>query len=144
MRHVIQQWGILGPTSHKHQYWFDVKWLIIQNWDWPFHPWVSEVLFHLWIWSEPLFQIRVTVKNQIRITNSVDPNETAHDEPSHQDIHCLHRYPYRSTGFERVNEKYRLHKAFQDDTSSVSKMVAYNYVCQAVQCRQRYARFLAE
>ena len=24
--------------------------------------------------------------------NSVDPDETAHYEPSHLDLHCLHRY----------------------------------------------------
>ena len=43
---------------------------------------------HLWIWSEPLFQIGVSVKNQNRMANSVDPDEMAHYEPSHQDLHC--------------------------------------------------------
>ena len=28
----------------------------------------------------------------IRIANSVDPDETAHYEPSHLDLHCLQRY----------------------------------------------------
>ena len=27
-----------------------------------------------------------------RIANSVDPDETAHYEPSHPDLHCLHKY----------------------------------------------------
>ena len=26
------------------------------------------------------------------MTNSIDPDEMAHDEPSHLDLHCLHRY----------------------------------------------------
>ena len=37
---------------------------------------------------------RVSVKDQNRTANSVDPNEMAHDEPSHLDLHCLHRYMY--------------------------------------------------
>ena len=32
------------------------------------------------------------IKN--RMTNSVDPDETARYEPSHLDIQCLHRYMY--------------------------------------------------
>ena len=53
-------------------------------------------------------------KNQSRIANSVDPNETTHYEPSHQDLHCLHRYLVWSTGLkgERV-------KAFKAGKSSV-------------------------
>ena len=31
-------------------------------------------------------------KIENRMTNSVDPNETARDEPSHLDLHCLRRY----------------------------------------------------
>ena len=26
-----------------------------------------------------------------RMANSVDPDEMAHNEPSHQDLHCLHK-----------------------------------------------------
>ena len=33
----------------------------------------------------------VSVKNQNRITNSVDPDETAHYELSHQDLQCLQK-----------------------------------------------------
>ena len=29
------------------------------------------------------------MKNQNGMANSVDPDKTAHDEPSHQDIQCL-------------------------------------------------------
>ena len=39
-----------------------------------------------------ILQTAVTIKNQNRIANSVDPDETAHDEPSHRDLHCLHCY----------------------------------------------------
>ena len=37
-------------------------------------------------------QIGMSVKNQNRMANSVDPAETAYDEPSHEDQHFLHRY----------------------------------------------------
>ena len=36
-----------------------------------------------------------------------------------------------------LEEKYCLHKAHQDDTSSVSKKAAYNNICQTVQNRLR-------
>ena len=52
--------------------------------------------FHLWILPEPLFQIGISVKNQNIMANS-------HYEPSHQDLHCLHMYLYRSTGLKRLN-----------------------------------------
>ena len=45
-------------------------------------------------WTLPslnLVQIGVSVKNQNRIANHVDPDETAHDEPSHQDLQCLQK-----------------------------------------------------
>ena len=35
-----------------------------------------------------------------RIGNSVDPDETAHDEPSHLDLHCLQKYMYSSVGMK--------------------------------------------
>ena len=31
------------------------------------------------------------------MANSVDPDETARDEPSHLDLHCLHKYQFWST-----------------------------------------------
>ena len=34
---------------------------------------------------------KFVVKNQNRMANSVDPDETAHFESSHQGLHCLHR-----------------------------------------------------
>ena len=36
-------------------------------------------------------QIGVSFKNQNRMTSSVNPDETAHHEPSHQDLHCLQK-----------------------------------------------------
>ena len=33
-----------------------------------------------------------------KMASSVDPDEMAHYEPSHQDLHCLHRYLYQSSG----------------------------------------------
>ena len=42
------------------------------------------------------------------MANSVDPDEMARYEPSHQDLRCLHIYLYQSTGLKRlilVNKK---------------------------------------
>ena len=36
------------------------------------------------------------------MANSVDPDETAHDEPFHLDIHCLHRYLFRSVRLKEL------------------------------------------
>ena len=43
------------------------------------------------------------IKN--RMANSVDPDETAHFEPSHLDLHCLHRHLFwsvRLTGLVKM------------------------------------------
>ena len=32
--------------------------------------------------------------------NSIDPDETAHYEPSHLDLHCLHRYWFWPAGLK--------------------------------------------
>ena len=40
----------------------------------------------------PLLQIVMPVKNQNRMANRLDPDETAHNESSHQDLQCLHWY----------------------------------------------------
>ena len=37
-----------------------------------------------------------------KMASCVDPDEMAHYEPSHLDLHCLHRYLYWSTGLKRV------------------------------------------
>ena len=34
------------------------------------------------------------------MANSVDPDETARDEPSHLDLHCLNRYLFWSVGLK--------------------------------------------
>ena len=39
------------------------------------------------------------------MSNSVDPDETAHDEPSHLDLHCLQKPILIAYGSERVNGK---------------------------------------
>ena len=48
-------------------------------------------LFLLQICSEQLFKRGVSVKNKNWMANSVDPDEMAHYEPSHQDLHCLQK-----------------------------------------------------
>ena len=37
------------------------------------------------------------------MSNSVDPDETAHDEPSHLDLHCLQKPNIIALGSEIVN-----------------------------------------
>ena len=36
------------------------------------------------------------------MANSVDPDETVHYEPSHQDLHCLQSYPSWSAGLKEL------------------------------------------
>ena len=38
-----------------------------------------------------------------RVANSVDPDEMAHHEPSHLDLHCLQKYNALVYRAERVN-----------------------------------------
>ena len=47
-----------------------------------------------------MLRIWMSVTNQNRMANSVDPDETAHYEPSHQDLHCLHRFLVWSAGLK--------------------------------------------
>ena len=48
-------------------------------------------LFHLWNWSQRVFQRGVSVTNENQIANRVDPDETSHCELSHQDLQCLQK-----------------------------------------------------
>ena len=48
------------------------------------------------------------VKNHNRMANSVDPDETVLYESSHQDLHCLHRYPVWSAGLNMLSGVYTL------------------------------------
>ena len=41
------------------------------------------------------------IKN--RVTNSLDPDETGHDEPSQLDLHCLQRCLLWFTGLKGLN-----------------------------------------
>ena len=45
----------------------------------------------------------MSVKTQNRMANSVYPDETAHYEPSHQDLHSLHRYLVWFAGLKGLN-----------------------------------------
>ena len=45
-------------------------------------------------------QIKISVRNQKRMANNVDPDETAHNELSYQDLQCLHRYLILSAGLK--------------------------------------------
>ena len=36
------------------------------------------------------------------MANSVDQDETAHDEPSHLDLHCLRKCLFWSTGMKEL------------------------------------------
>ena len=37
------------------------------------------------------------------MSNSVDPDETAHNEPSHLDLCCLQKPTFKASGSERVD-----------------------------------------
>ena len=52
--------------------------------------------FHNWIWTRLYLQKKMSIKNQNRMANSVDPDANAHYEPSVQDLHCLQKYIYYS------------------------------------------------
>ena len=39
-----------------------------------------------------------------KIANSVDPDETAHYEAFHLDLHCLHRSMFQSTGLKSLKQ----------------------------------------
>ena len=45
-------------------------------------------------------QTKISVRNQNRMANNVDPDETAHNELSYQDLQCLHRYLIWSAGLK--------------------------------------------
>ena len=62
-------------------------------------------------WSHPFFNLDTStvanrdIKNQEQTANSADPDETAHHEPSHLDLHCLNKSLFWSTvlkGFSLV------------------------------------------
>ena len=41
------------------------------------------------------------------MANSVDPDETARYEPSHLDLHCLHRYLFSPAGLKGLSQALR-------------------------------------
>ena len=45
-----------------------------------------------------ILQIKGASQKSKRMANSLDPDETARYEPSHQDLHCFHRYLAWSAG----------------------------------------------
>ena len=46
------------------------------------------------------------------MSNSVDPDETAHNEPSHLDLHCLQKPITMACGNERVERSTFKNKIF--------------------------------
>ena len=55
---------------------------------------------------------RFNTKIKYRIANSVDPDETARYEPSHLDLHCLHRHLFWSAGLKGLDNDKTLHFYF--------------------------------
>ena len=48
---------------------------------------------------------RGSVRNQLqndKMANSEDPDETAHNEPSHQDLHCLQKHLFWAVRLKRL------------------------------------------
>ena len=54
------------------------------------------------------------------MANSVDPDETAHYEPSHLDLHCLQKYLYWSAGM----------KALIDHCNFFIVIANFMYICR--------------
>ena len=48
-----------------------------------------------------------------RLANSVDPDETAHNEPPHLDLHCLHRHLYPSTALKGLEKMKTVNCVFE-------------------------------
>ena len=72
-----------------------------------------------YFWTCPLFRTGMSFLNQKRIANNVNPDETAHYEPSHLDLHCLRRVSvsvpvYRVERVNRVEQNCSKHFLFRD------------------------------
>ena len=52
-------------------------------------------------WTHLLLQIVKSAKNIKQKANSVNLDETARQDPSHLDLHCLHKNRLRSAGLKR-------------------------------------------
>ena len=62
-------------------------------------------LFNPWVWTCTLCKQEFQSKLKNRMANSIDPDETVHNEPSHQDLHYWSRYLFRTGGFKWLSIK---------------------------------------
>ena len=62
------------------------------------------------------------MRKQNRMANSVDSDETARYEPSHLEVHCLHRYLYQSAGLKRL----RTSPVIKDETILLGDLFIQN------------------
>ena len=63
-------------------------------------------------WFGPFLSIGFILKIINKLANSVDPNETAHNEPSHLDLHKLHCFFLPVYKVNRVNTPTYCHAGF--------------------------------
>ena len=68
-----------------------------------FNPFISEFL--KWTLPSLIFVVPIISdgsesKNENRMANRVDPDEMAHNKPSHLDLHCLQKYQLWSAGLK--------------------------------------------
>ena len=68
-----------------------------------FQPLVSEIDSSISAFGTSIATKKVTICVKNRMINSVNPDETAHDEPSHLDLHSLQKYLFWSTGLRHIN-----------------------------------------
>ena len=63
-----------------------------------------------------------SVKSKIKKPNNVDPDETAHYEPSQLDLHCFHRCLFWSAGLKRlkIKKKKKKKKKWREQTGKES------------------------
>ena len=67
----------------------------------PFHPWVSEMDSSSLNLNKSTDENTGSIQDKIKQNiNGVDPDETARHEPSHLDLHCLHRCLFWSAGLK--------------------------------------------
>ena len=67
-----------------------------------FQPLVSEIDSSISAFGTSIATKKVTICVKNRMINSVNPDETAHDEPSHLDLHSLQKYLFWSTGLKEI------------------------------------------
>ena len=80
------------------------------------------------------------------MSNSIDPDETAHDEPSHLDLRCLQKPIIMAYGSERVNKSCVIRlfnenlkgRLLKQKTTQTNETLKFDFIKSSLQqCRLR-------